>query len=250
MRKINKTKILKTATELKKRISSKKVALQLSVSHGKRVFEGGWCLRGTGEKGKRTSWSGGSEETLRSSSWWLFSWLPSLSCDLVDAVKPLPKPMQNPRSLLDNFGVLSRNLKGLEVSPKLKASSIFWNTDGVATVFKEEEKKQSNALLKGKRTQNDRSPSPNLVPLYFFCLVGIKIDRQIQVDKHTWIYINTQRFTREREREREREIFYIYIRQSSLSICLIILRRNEMEICCIMTLLRNKDMIGSIIFNI
>jgi hypothetical protein len=41
MRKINKTKILKTATELKKRISSKKVALQLSVSHGKRVFEGG-----------------------------------------------------------------------------------------------------------------------------------------------------------------------------------------------------------------
>jgi hypothetical protein len=49
--------------------------------------------------------------------------------------------MQNPRSLLDNFGVLSRNLKGLEVSPKLKASSIFWNTDGVATVFKEEERK-------------------------------------------------------------------------------------------------------------
>jgi hypothetical protein len=49
------------------------------------------------------------------------------------------------------------------------------------------------------------------VPLYFFCLVGIKIDRQIQVDKHTWIYINTQRFTRERERERERERDFLYI---------------------------------------
>jgi hypothetical protein len=69
-----------------------------------------------------------------------------LSCDLVVAGKPLPKPMQNPRSLLDNFGVLSRNLKGFDVSPRLKASSIFWNTkDELPTVF--EERKTPYVLL-------------------------------------------------------------------------------------------------------
>lgn len=105
--------------------------LQLSVSQGKRSCVGGW-LRGTGEKGRSSSWSGGSEETLLLSPSSLITslLLPSPSRESVFSSdlppEPLPKPMQNPRSLLDIFVVLSRKVYGFGASPRLKASSIGW----------------------------------------------------------------------------------------------------------------------------
>ena len=99
--------------------------VQLSVSQGKRSCEG-WWVRRTGVKGRRSSWSGGSEETLllsspSSSSLSRFSLV--FSSDDLDPLL-VPKPMQNPRSLLDNLGVLSRNVNGFGASPRLKASSM------------------------------------------------------------------------------------------------------------------------------
>ena len=86
-------------------------ALHGSVSQGIRSWEGGWDLR-TGVKGRRSSWTGGSEEPLFSASVLLSS-------------KAFPGAMQNPGGSLEGkFTGLSRKAKDLEVSPKLKASSM------------------------------------------------------------------------------------------------------------------------------
>jgi hypothetical protein len=162
--------------------------------------------------------------------------------------------------LLDNFGVLSRNLKGFDVSPRLKASSIFWNTkDELPTVF--EERKTPYVLLcfwnENKHTELQISLSRPCAFIFIFP-AGVRIDRQIQVDKHTWIYKkNDGPYTRhkyiyiyiyiERERERERFLKIKNRKQSSLTIWLIILRRNEMEIWSIFDFIEKQwYMIGSI----